>query len=335
MRARDLSGPTSLSPDKPRSAGSIARRPYVPSGGRRGGPLRRMSGCSPRSRTSSGTSSTSSTTGPTSCRRSGPTSPARRRRGRDARRTVENLEELPQGALEYFRPAQLAAGRMPGARRGRGRWSCSCGRSCAAGRCASTDAERLGASASRPDRSRRGCPPCSRRSRRRLTEQAPAGSGVHVGQRSATADGIEVVFRVEGGFGAPVFRSAVACLEWALAERIVGTARRLLRERRRAAADRPRSCSSLPFASLRDRGCRMETRILIVDDDPFICRQLEELYTSQQYAGRRAAERVRRRCACSASTTSRSRSSTSRFPAPTASASRARSASAGPTSTSS
>src|SRR6266478_6506998 len=28
----------------------------------------------------------------------------------------------------------------------------------------------------------------------------------------------------------------------------------------------------------------METRILIVDDDPFICRQLEELYASQQYA---------------------------------------------------
>src|SRR5438309_9788683 len=28
----------------------------------------------------------------------------------------------------------------------------------------------------------------------------------------------------------------------------------------------------------------METRILIVDDDPFICRQLEELYCSQQYA---------------------------------------------------
>src|SRR5437763_16060681 len=28
----------------------------------------------------------------------------------------------------------------------------------------------------------------------------------------------------------------------------------------------------------------METRILIVDDDPFICRQLEELYTTQQYA---------------------------------------------------
>src|SRR5260370_39413893 len=28
----------------------------------------------------------------------------------------------------------------------------------------------------------------------------------------------------------------------------------------------------------------MATRILIVDDDPFICRQLEELYSSQQYA---------------------------------------------------
>ncbi|TMA40143.1 MAG: response regulator, partial [Deltaproteobacteria bacterium] len=32
------------------------------------------------------------------------------------------------------------------------------------------------------------------------------------------------------------------------------------------------------------RGSSMETRILIVDDDPFICRQLEELYCSQQYA---------------------------------------------------
>lgn len=27
----------------------------------------------------------------------------------------------------------------------------------------------------------------------------------------------------------------------------------------------------------------METRILIVDDDPFICRQLDELFTSQRY----------------------------------------------------
>ncbi len=27
----------------------------------------------------------------------------------------------------------------------------------------------------------------------------------------------------------------------------------------------------------------MQTRILIVDDDPFICRQLEEFYTSQRY----------------------------------------------------
>src|SRR5215467_2815327 len=28
----------------------------------------------------------------------------------------------------------------------------------------------------------------------------------------------------------------------------------------------------------------METRILVVDDDPFICRQLEELYSTQRYA---------------------------------------------------
>ena len=28
----------------------------------------------------------------------------------------------------------------------------------------------------------------------------------------------------------------------------------------------------------------METRILIVDDDPFICRQLEDFYSSQRYA---------------------------------------------------
>src|SRR5205814_8519115 len=40
----------------------------------------------------------------------------------------------------------------------------------------------------------------------------------------------------------------------------------------------------LPSAVSVNRGQAMETRILIVDDDPFICRQLEELYTSQQYA---------------------------------------------------
>ena len=39
----------------------------------------------------------------------------------------------------------------------------------------------------------------------------------------------------------------------------------------------------LPFQQLISR-FMMETRILIVDDDPFICRQLEELYTSQRYA---------------------------------------------------
>src|SRR5579885_2889725 len=33
----------------------------------------------------------------------------------------------------------------------------------------------------------------------------------------------------------------------------------------------------------------METRILIVDDDPFICRQLEEFYASQRYLVRCAS----------------------------------------------
>jgi len=51
----------------------------------------------------------------------------------------------------------------------------------------------------------------------------------------------------------------------------------------------------------------METRILIVDDDPFICRQLEELYASQQYAVS-SAPNAPRHCACCRSTSSRSRS---------------------------
>src|SRR5207302_146811 len=59
--------------------------------------------------------------------------------------------------------------------------------------------------------------------------------------------------------------------------------------RRRVARihDRPRrqERDALPaVGSVMTRGLPMETRILIVDDDPFICRQLEELYTSQQYA---------------------------------------------------
>src|SRR5437870_2234672 len=59
--------------------------------------------------------------------------------------------------------------------------------------------------------------------------------------------------------------------------------------RRRAARIHDRSGGqerdALPAAgSLMTRGLPMETRILIVDDDPFICRQLEELYCAQQYA---------------------------------------------------
>jgi hypothetical protein len=55
---------------------------------------------------------------------------------------------------------------------------------------------------------------------RRLTERAPAGTGVHVGLESSS-DGIEAVFRVEGRFGTPGFQTAASCVEWALAERIV------------------------------------------------------------------------------------------------------------------
>jgi hypothetical protein len=67
----------------------------------------------------------------------------------------------------------------------------------------------------------------------RLTEQAAAGSGVHVGL-GGRSEGIEVVFRIENGFGAPEFRSGAACLEWALAERIMRAHRGRLSERRGA-----------------------------------------------------------------------------------------------------
>ena len=52
--------------------------------------------------------------------------------------------------------------------------------------------------------------------------------------------------------------------------------------------------STSAFRSYReDLSIPMETRILIVDDDPFICRQLEDLYTSQRYTVACAAERDR------------------------------------------
>jgi hypothetical protein len=67
----------------------------------------------------------------------------------------------------------------------------------------------------------------------RLTEQAAAGSGVQV-SLEGRGNGIEAEFRIEGGFGAPEFQSGVACLEWALAERIVRSHRGRLSERRSA-----------------------------------------------------------------------------------------------------
>jgi hypothetical protein len=65
---------------------------------------------------------------------------------------------------------------------------------------------------------------------RRLRDRAPAGSGVYVGLEGR-GDGIEVVFRLEDGFGAPEFQSGSACVEWALAERVVALHRGRLSER--------------------------------------------------------------------------------------------------------
>ena len=65
---------------------------------------------------------------------------------------------------------------------------------------------------------------------RRLTERAPAGTGVHVGLE-ARSDGIEAAFHVEGRFGTPGFQTAASCVEWALAERIVDLHRGRLQQR--------------------------------------------------------------------------------------------------------
>jgi len=64
----------------------------------------------------------------------------------------------------------------------------------------------------------------------RLTERAPAGTGVHVGLE-ARSDGIEAAFLVEGRFGTPGFQTAASCVEWALAERIVALHRGRLQQR--------------------------------------------------------------------------------------------------------
>ena len=78
----------------------------------------------------------------------------------------------------------------------------------------------------------------------------------------------------------------------------------------------------------------MDTRILIVDDDPLICRQLEDLYTSQQYlvsSAGNASEALR----LLGEHDFPSRSSTCASRERMASVSPARSRSTGPTSTSS
>ena len=147
--------------------------------------------------------------------------------------TVGNLEEFLKGTLEYFRPLKLSPARMPLSDMIAGMvvqlraqlhgWPVRV-----------TDAGGWERQSVLIDPAR--LPAVFLAIGRRLTERAPAGSGVHV-DLEARADGVEAVFRVEGSFGAPGFQTAASCLEWALAERIVALHGGCLRER--DAADGP------------------------------------------------------------------------------------------------
>jgi hypothetical protein len=131
--------------------------------------------------------------------------------------TVGSLEEFLKGTLDYFRPLKLSPVQMPLADIVAGMvvqlraqlhgWPVSV--SDAGGwekRTVLIDPARL--------------PAVFLAIGRRLTERAPAGTGVHVGLDTKPA-GLEAVFRVEGRFGTPGFQTAASCVEWALAERIV------------------------------------------------------------------------------------------------------------------
>jgi signal transduction histidine kinase len=147
--------------------------------------------------------------------------------------TVANLEEFLKGTLEYFRPLKLSPARMPLSDVVAGMvvqlraqlhgWPVRV-----------TDAGGWERQAVLIDPVR--LPAVFLAIGRRLTERAPAGSGVHV-DVDARADGVEAIFRVEGNLGAPGFQTAASCLEWALAERIVALHGGRLRER--DAADGP------------------------------------------------------------------------------------------------
>src|SRR5262249_481754 len=131
--------------------------------------------------------------------------------------TVGSLEEFLKGVLDYFRPLKLSPIRMvvsdliagmviqmrsqllgwPVRVSDTGAWE---------QRSVLVDPVRL--------------PAVLRGAGRRLTERAPAGSGIHIAFE-ALSDGVEVTFHVEGIGGSPALQSAATCIEWGVAERIV------------------------------------------------------------------------------------------------------------------
>jgi hypothetical protein len=131
--------------------------------------------------------------------------------------TVGGLEEFLKGTLDYFRPLKLSPVQMPLAE-------------IVAGMVVQLRAQLHGWPVRVSDQGgweQRAVlidpaklPAVFLAVGRRLTERAPAGTGVHVGLESSS-DGIEAVFSVEGRFGTPGFQTAASCVEWALAERIV------------------------------------------------------------------------------------------------------------------
>jgi hypothetical protein len=157
--------------------------------------------------------------------------------------TVGNLEEFLKGTLEYFRPLKLSPARMPLSDMIAGMvvqlraqlhgWPVRV-----------TDAGGWEHQTVLIDPAR--LPAVFLAIGRRLTERAPAGSGVHVGLATG-ADGVEAVFRVEGSFGGPGFQTAASCLEWALAERIVALHGGCLRERDAVAEGPQALVLSLPL----------------------------------------------------------------------------------------
>jgi hypothetical protein len=141
--------------------------------------------------------------------------------------TVGGLEEFLKGTLDFFRPLKLSPVQMPLADVVSGMivqlraqlhgWPVRVSDAGSWERCSVLiDPARL--------------PAVFLAIGRRLTERAPAGTGVHVALETL-ADGFEAAYRVEGRFGTPGFQTAASCVEWALAERIVALHGGHLRQR--------------------------------------------------------------------------------------------------------